>query len=143
MSAMQTQPTQVIRDPSRGELAGLFSQQWSKMLAKVLVGECALDEKEQEQDLQESLNARISETQRRCTLVANCRWLLHVLERGLADEAIVTDALDVKETSVGCKADLAECGKVFDAASDTKVACVVDRRFGSKRLQQLMVLLDA
>jgi hypothetical protein len=44
------------------------------MLAKVLVGECALDEKEQEQDLQESLNARISETQRRCTLVANCRW---------------------------------------------------------------------
>jgi hypothetical protein len=47
------------------------------MLAKVLLGECVLDEKEQEQDLQESLNARISETS------------------------------DVKETSVGCKADLA------------------------------------
>jgi hypothetical protein len=73
---------------------------------------------------------------------ANDRRFLHVLERGLADKAIVTDALDVKETSVGRKADLAQFGKVFDAAADAKVACVDDRRLGLKRLQQLVVLLD-
>ena len=60
--AVQTQSTQIISNPSRGELAGFFSQQWSNVLAKILVGERALDEKEQEQDVQESLNARIGET---------------------------------------------------------------------------------
>jgi hypothetical protein len=29
--AMEAQPTQVVGDPSRGQLAGLFPQQWSKM----------------------------------------------------------------------------------------------------------------
>jgi hypothetical protein len=54
----------------------------------------------------------------------------------------VTDALDVKETSVGRKADLAQFGKIFDASADAKIASVVDGRFGSTRLQQLVVLLD-
>jgi hypothetical protein len=43
-------------------LAGLLSQQWSKMLTNVLVGESTLDEKEQEQDVQQRLKARIGET---------------------------------------------------------------------------------
>ena len=60
---MQTQPTQIVGDPSRGDLAGLFPQQRSKMLAKVVVGEGARDEKEQQQNLQKSLNARIGEPQ--------------------------------------------------------------------------------
>jgi hypothetical protein len=33
---------------------------------------------------------------------------LHVLERGFTDEAIVADALDVEQTSVGRKADEAD-----------------------------------
>jgi hypothetical protein len=33
---MQTQPTQIVGDPPRGDLAGLFPQQRSKMLAKVV-----------------------------------------------------------------------------------------------------------
>jgi hypothetical protein len=65
---------------------------------------------------------------------------LQILERGLAYEAIATDVLDVEQTSVGCETDLAQFGKIFDAAADTKVAC---DRFGSKRLSLLMVLLDA
>jgi hypothetical protein len=64
---------------------------------------------------------------------------LHVLERGLADKAIVTDALDVEQTSVGCKADLAQLSKILDALADTKVAGVVDGCFGAKSLQQLVV----
>jgi hypothetical protein len=125
---VQTQPTQIISDPSRGELARLYSQQWSKMLADVVVTECALDGKEQEQNLQKGLNAWIGEAQRRCTLVADNRWLLHVLERGFTDEAIVADALDVEQTSVGRKADLAQLGKIFHASADTKVTRIVDGR---------------
>ena len=106
--AMEAQATQVVGDLSRAQLAGLFPQQWSKMLAYILVGECALDEKEQEQDVQESLHAWIGETQGRRALVFHRDRSLHVLEGGFADEAVVTDALDVEQTSVGRKADLAQ-----------------------------------
>ena len=42
------------------------------------------------------------------SIIAMLSGSLHVLEGGFADEAIVTDALDVKQTSVGYKADLAQ-----------------------------------
>ena len=67
---------------------------------------------------------------------------MHVLERGLADEAIVTDALDVEQTSVGCKADLTQFFEIFDAPANGEVAGVVDRRFSSESLALLVVLLD-
>src|SRR5713101_6613400 len=138
---VEAQATQVVGDLSRAQLAGLFPQQWSKMLAYILVGECALDEKEQ--DVQESLHAWIGETQRRRALVFHRDRSLHILEGGFADEAVVTDALDVEQTSVGRKADLAQFREIFDAPADGEVAGVVDGGFGAKRLSLLVVLLDA
>src|SRR4249920_1104993 len=44
--------------------------------------------------------------------------------------------------SVDCKADLAQLSKILDAAADTKVGGVFDGFFGSKPLQQFVVLLD-
>src|SRR5450759_1080919 len=44
--AMEAQATQVAGDLSRAQLAGLFPQQRSKMLAYMLVGECPVDQKE-------------------------------------------------------------------------------------------------
>ena len=49
---VKAQATQVVGDPSRAELARLLSEQLSKMLAEIAVSECALDEEEQEQDMQ-------------------------------------------------------------------------------------------
>jgi hypothetical protein len=68
---------------------------------------------------------------------------LHVLERCFADEAVMADALDVEQTSVGRKADLAQFLKIFDASADRELAGVVVGRFSSKRLSLLVVLLDA
>src|ERR1700730_622080 len=141
--AVEAQATQVVGDPSRSQLAGLFPQQWSKMLAYILVGKCSLDEKEQQQDVQESLHARIGETQRRRASDIRGDRSLHILEGGFADEAVVTDALDVEQTSVGRKADLAQFREIFDASADGEVAGVVDGGFGAKRLSLLVVLLDA
>src|SRR5258708_34953516 len=93
--AVEAQAKEVVGDPSRGQLAGIYPQQWSKMLAYMLVGKCALDEKEQQQDVQKSLHARICEAQRRRALVIHGDRSLHILEGGFADEAVVTDALDV------------------------------------------------
>jgi hypothetical protein len=122
-------------------LAGLHPQQWSNVLAKILIPECALDE-EQQQDVQETLHARIGEAERGCALLPDRHRLLQVLEHGFSDEAIVADTFNVKQTSVGCKANSTQLGKVFDGSADTKVTRIVDGRFGSKGFPLLVVLLD-
>ncbi len=65
--AMQVEPTQVVGDPSRGELARLFPEQGSRVLTQMLVGEGALDEDKQQQDLTRELEraGRRSATPRR------------------------------------------------------------------------------
>ena len=140
--SVEAQATQVVGDPSRAELARLLPEQWSKMLAEIVVSKRALDEEEQEQDVQEGLNARIGEPQCCGAPVVHDDGFLHVLEGGFADEAIVTDALDVEQTSVGRKADLTQFLKIFDASADGEVAGVVDRRLRSESLSFLVVLLD-
>jgi hypothetical protein len=57
--------------------------------------------------VKKGLNARIGEAQRRGTVVVDGDGSLQVLEASFADETVVTGALDVEETSVGGKADLA------------------------------------
>ena len=61
--------------------------------------------------MQKSLHAWIGEAQRCRALIVHGDRSLHVLEGGLADEAIVTDALDVKQTSVGSKPILRSCSR--------------------------------
>src|SRR6516225_7432529 len=47
-----------------------------------------------------------------------------------------------RNTSVGCKANLAQFGKIFEASVDTKVTRIVDDRFGAQCLQKFVVLPD-
>jgi hypothetical protein len=89
------------------------------------------------------LAPRISKAQRSRALTIHGNRSLHVLERCFADEAVMADALDVEQTSVGRKADLAQFLKIFEASADRKIAGVVDGRFSPKRLSLLVVLLDA
>ena len=107
------------------------------------VSKSALDENKQQQDMQQPLHPRVSEAQRcRASSIDQDRSL-PVLERCFADEAVVADALDVKQTPVGGKADLAQCREIFDSSADVEVPGIVDGRFGSKRLSLLVILLDA
>jgi len=55
--ALEAQASQVVGDPSRGQLSGVEAEQRREMLAHVLVREGALGEKKQEQDLEQSLDA--------------------------------------------------------------------------------------
>src|SRR3954467_11945933 len=72
------------------------------------VSKSALDENKQQQDMQQPLHPWISEAQRCRALSIDHDRPLQVLERCFADEAVVADALDVKQTPVGGKADLAQ-----------------------------------
>ena len=113
------------------------------MLAQMAVSECALDENKQQQDMQQPLHPRVSEAQRCRALSIDQDRPLQVLERCFADEAVVADALDVKQTPVGGKADLAQFREIFDAPADVEVTGIVDGRLSSKCLSLLVVLLDA
>src|SRR5438477_8737553 len=103
------------------------------MLAQMAVSEGAMDENKQQQDMQQPLHPRVSEAQGCRALSIDHDRPLQVLERCFADEAVVAHALDVKQTSVGRKADLAQFGEIFDAPADVKVTGIVDGRLGSKR----------
>src|SRR4051794_3417347 len=140
---VQAQAAQVIGDASRRELARFKPEQWSKVLAEMAVSECALDENKQQQDMQQPLHPRVGEAQCCRALSIDHDSPLQVLERCFADEAVVADALDVEQTPVGSKADLAQFREIFDAPADIEVAGVVDGRLSSKRLSLLMILLDA
>jgi hypothetical protein len=140
--AVHAQATQIVGNSACGVLAWLVPEQRSKMFPDVLVGERALDKEEQDQDVEQGLNARIGEAQGGSALIVDGDRSLHLLEGCLADEAVVSDALNVEQTSVGCEADGAQFGEIFDASADPEVAGIVDRGFGSKCLSLLVLLLD-
>jgi len=73
-------------------------------------GEGSADEEEEEAGIEQGLHTAIGEAQRRGTLVVDSDGLLQVLEGRFADEAVVTDALDVEQTSVGGKPILRSSG---------------------------------
>src|SRR3954453_22063110 len=84
------------------------------------VSKSALDENKQQQDMQQPLHPWISEAQRCRALSIDHDRPLQVLERCFADEAVVADALDVKQTPVGGKADLAQFREIFDASANVE-----------------------
>src|SRR5712691_12912641 len=140
--AVHAQATQIVGNSACGILARLVPEQGSKVLSDVLVSERALDEEEQEKDVEQGLNAGVGEAQGGSALAVDGDGSLHFLEGCLADETVVTDALDVEQTSVGCEADGAQFVEIFDASADPEVTGVVDRCFGSQCLFLLVVLLD-
>ena len=69
------------------------------MLAQMAVSKSVLDENKQQQDMQHPLHPRVSEAQCCRALSIDQDRSLQVLEGCFADEAVVADALDVKQTS--------------------------------------------
>ena len=73
-------------------------------------------------------------------LVVNESGPLYLVECIFSDGAVMADALDVWETSVGLEAYLPECGKVVQPSTDAEVVGVVDRRFSSQGTPFLVIL---
>ena len=80
---------------------------------------------------EQSLDARVSETQSRDPLTGNRLRLVDLLKGIFAQEAIVAERLDVQEPSIGLKADLPQSGQVSQPFADMKVTGIVDGGFGA------------
>src|SRR5262249_60416017 len=75
-------------------------------------------------------------------LTVTLNWAHDLLVGSLANEAVVSDGLDVEETSIGLKADLPQRGKVLESFADPEVTGIVDGRFSAQGAVYLEVLLD-
>ena len=127
---MEAQAAQVIGHAARGHGAGIQAQQWREMRTHVFVGEPLGQQTIEDQHAQERLHTRIGEGQGGHALVADDLGPRDLLERVVAEEAIVAELLDVEQTSIGGEADRPQRGQVVQPFADGKVTGVVDRRFG-------------
>jgi hypothetical protein len=67
------------------------------------------------------LHAPIVEAQGGSALTVTLNWAHDLLVGSLANEAVVSDGLDVEVTSIGLKADLPKRGEVLESFADPEV----------------------
>ena len=53
----------------------------------------------------------------------------NVVKGGDSSDRITAELLNVKQTSVGCEADLPQNGQISQSFTNIEIACVVDRGF--------------
>ena len=85
----------------------------------------------------------VGEAESRGSLPVHHAGPIELLKGVFGKNAVMRDALRLKEATVGLKADLPKCGQVAQTLSDVEVACVVDSRLRAEGLTFLVVLLDS
>jgi hypothetical protein len=68
---------------------------------------------------------------------------MNFAERVFAERAVVADALDAKQASIGGEADFPERRKILEPSTDLEVARIVDDGLRPEGASLLVVLLDA
>src|SRR5579863_3416686 len=113
------------------------------MLAQVASPEALRELPEQDEGLQERLNAWIGEAQAGCALAAGCHRALDGSQCVLAEDAVMAQALDFEHSPIGRKPDLPQLGQIVQALANPEVVGVVDGCLGAQGPVFLVVLLDA
>jgi hypothetical protein len=74
----------------------------------------------------------IVEAQGGSPLTVTLNWVHDLLVDSLANEAVVSDGLDVQKTSIGLKADLPKRGEILQSFADSEVTGIVDGGFSTQ-----------
>ena len=98
-------------------------------MAEVAAGKACGEELEQQEGTPESLRLRIGEGQCGGALGCHLHWPIDFLKGFFREDAIVADALYLKQSSIGLKVDAPERGQVAQVLADIKVIGVVDGSF--------------
>src|SRR5215471_3567984 len=113
------------------------------MLAQIGGPEALRELPEQDEGLEECLNAWVGKTQARGALTASYDRSVDGLQGIFAEDAVVAQPLDFDEPLIGRKPDRAQLRKIVQAFADPEVISVVDGRLGPQGPVFLVVLLDA
>ena len=92
---------------------------------------------------EEALHPPVAEAERRGALAVDAHRPVQFVEHVGSEGAVVAEALDAEQASVGSEADPLQIIEVAQPAADIEVVRVVDDRLGAQRAPFLVVLLDA
>jgi hypothetical protein len=112
------------------------------MLAQIASAEPLRELSEQNEGVQECLNARVCKAQTGRALVAGGHRLLDGAQRLFAEDAVVAHALGLEQPAIGRKSDCAQLRQIVQASTDPEVISVVDGRLGAQGVIFLVILLD-
>src|SRR5215471_15626394 len=113
------------------------------MLAQVGSPEALWELPEQDESLEERLNAWVGKTQAGGALTAGCDRPVDGLQGIFAEDAVVAQPLDLDEPLIGRKPDRTQLRKIVQAFANPEVVSVVDGRLGPQGPVFFVVLLDA
>ncbi len=130
---VQAQAAQFVADAPGADVGFWQPEHLCKQWAELTVAEALDLEAEQHEDAEESLHARVAESQGAGTLAVHGCRSLQVLESGGPDPAVVAGFLDFEHAVIGGEADLAELRQVLQQAPDIEVIGVVDGGFRAQR----------
>src|SRR5215469_5214402 len=102
--SVKTQTAQLIAHLTWSEAVGGLSQQACKVLAEVAVGKTVRLELKQEDGTPKGLHLGIGEVERGDTLGCHLQRTVDFLKGLFGEDAVVADALYLKQSSIGLKA---------------------------------------
>ena len=97
----QSKPAKVVADLALRELSRVEAQQWGQKGPKIFCLKSLWLDAEQHQDREQSLDAGIVKAKSGDALIADAQWAGQLFQSLETDHAVMSDLLDVKETSVG------------------------------------------
>jgi hypothetical protein len=118
---VEAQAAKVVGHSARGIGGWVEAQQLSQVLSQLPMAKAVEMRAEHDQSGEQRLHAPIVEAQGGSPLTVTFNWLHDLLVGSLANEAVVSDGLDVQETSIGSKADLPKRGQVLQSFADSEV----------------------
>ena len=101
-------------------LVGTLTEQDGELLTQVLVGEPARDKNEHQHRIENSLRIGVAEAQRGCPLALDLTRSLQMLEGVVAQRAVVTDLLDLKQPRLAAKPMRRSSGRFFNSRPTPK-----------------------
>ena len=139
---VQPQPPEVVGDLPAGHEIGSLPEQGRQVAAQVGVGEAVGQQAEDAQDVQEGERTLVGQAQPGHAGAGRGGDRVGDLGQGVGSgDGVMAEYLGAQQAPVGGEADLPQCGQVGQPFPDPEVAGLVDGRFRSDRLAQLVVLL--
>src|SRR6266852_4031293 len=110
--AVEAQASQLVGDGALGDRLRIAAGQSRKMLAQIARAEALCKLAEQDDGMQEGVDARIGKTQTRSTLAACRHRAVDGLKGIFGQDAIMANVLDIEQAAVGRKTDFAQLRQI-------------------------------
>jgi hypothetical protein len=128
--AVQAQAAQLVGDRALGDRFRIAAGQSRKLLAQIAGAEALCKLAEQDDGMQQRVDARVGKAQARGPLAAFRDRAVNSLKGIFRQDEIMTDVLDIEQAAVGRKTDFAQLRQIAWTLADAEIVAVVDGSLG-------------